>query len=152
MKAIFWVLVIVSIGVVIVISICKPELLVNNQFLKNFINHELLNILAVIVTVTAASTANIHLAFNRVEEKIKKNDYFKYARQEVNHGAIFLILLFLILVVLLIVRSYFLHNMNVVSFINGISLIILLVNILVLLDVTLTVFAIHPIASDSDGT
>ena len=150
MKIISWVSLFISVGSVAVVSVCYPQFLVENHFLKNFMNHEFLNILAVIMTVTAASTANIHLAFNRAEEKIKKPRYFQQARKEINQGAIVLILLFLLAIAVLIARSYYIHNITIVSLLNGAGLVILLINVLVLVDVTLTVFAIHPLIPNSD--
>ena len=150
MKIISWVSVIISIGSVVVVSVLCPQFLVENHFLKNFINQELLNILAVIMTVTAASTANIHLVFNRAEEKIKKPRYFEQARKEINQDAIALIALFLLTIAVLIARSYYIHNITIVSLLNGTGLVILLTNVLVLIDVTLTVFAIHPLIPNSD--
>ena len=137
---------VVSSVIVIVLSVRNPIFLVENQFLKNFINHELLNILAVIATVTAASAANIHFAFNRLEETIGKPGDFKDARKEIYYGVYLLIGLLLAAIVILIIRSFAIDNIYIVSLLNGTGLIFLLINILVLIDVTSTVFSIpsHP--------
>ncbi len=102
------------------------------------------------MTVTAASAANLHFAFNRAEEKIRNPGYFKDARKEINQGVYILIVLFLVAVSTFIVRSYFLDKMVLVSLLNGTGLVILLINILVLIDVTATVFAIPPLYKKSD--
>ena len=52
----------------VTISVVRPDFLGDdNIFLKNFVNHEFLNILGLILAITLASVANIHLAFNRIE-------------------------------------------------------------------------------------
>ena len=47
-------------------TVVKPEFLANNVFLVEFVNQELLALLAVILAITFASVANIHLALNRI--------------------------------------------------------------------------------------
>ena len=116
MKIIYWVIVIIFFGVVVSIAVCKPELLVENDFLKSFINHEIVNILALIMTVTTASVANIHLAFNRTEEAVQKLDVFIEARKEVNESAFWLIGLFIFSVIVLIIRSYFKDSLGLLAF------------------------------------
>ncbi|WP_417496470.1 hypothetical protein [Maricaulis sp.] len=49
--------------------ICKPDLLIQNTVLNGLMNHEVLALMSVILTVTLASVANIHLAINRVVSK-----------------------------------------------------------------------------------
>ena len=75
------------------------------------------------MTVTAASAANLHFAFNRAEEKIRNPGYFKDARKEINQGVYILIVLFLVAVSTFIVRSYFLDKMVLVSLLNGTGLV-----------------------------
>lgn len=152
MQTLFWVIVVVFFGVILSSSMCVPSLLGNNEFLLNFINHEILNILAVIMTVTAASAANIHLAFNRAEEIIKKPNFFEDARKEVNQSVYWLIGLFLVTVLTLIIRSMFIDSLAITSFFNGLCLWFLLINILALIDITATVFAIHPLIPEDEKT
>ena len=151
MQSIFCVILVISSEfLVLLIPIYWPQFLVENHFLKNFISHELLSVLAVIVTITAASAANIHIALNRAEETIKKRDYFKAARKEINEGIYYLIVLFLVAVITLIIRSSFIDNLCIVSSLTGFSLVILLMNILILIDTTMAAFAITPFLSPSD--
>ena len=151
MQSVFYVVVIISCELLIVlVPLYCPQFLIENHFLEDFINHKLLNILAIIMTVTVASAANIHLAFNRAEEIINNPDYFRNARKETNQSAYWLIGLFLGAVIILIVRSYLIEDMFMVSLLNGVALVILLMNILVLVDVVGTVFAMHPLSPPSD--
>ena len=151
MQIISWVIVIISSEFLIfLVPLYWPQFLVENHFLQNFINHELLNILAIIMTVTAASVANIHLVFNRAEETIKKPNYFGGARKEINEGFWCLIVLFLVAIIALIIRSSFIGDLFWVSLLNGLGLVILLMYILVLIDITTAVFAMHPFSPPSD--
>ena len=144
-KALFFVIILIVAGILAYVTLCRPVIIAENQFLDNFINHELLNILAIIMTVTAASAANIHLVFNRAEEAIKEQGYFDGARKEINHNVFFLIGTFIATVLILIVRSHFLDSVTLESCFNSLCLIFLLINILALIDTTRTVFAITPI-------
>lgn len=46
--------------------ICRPAWLSSNSFLIDFVDHEAISLLAVILTITLASVANIHLSMNRI--------------------------------------------------------------------------------------
>lgn len=143
MSKYFTVTLIVTIGVVVAMTVCMPEFLAQNSFLEGFINHEILNILAVMATVTIASAANIHLAFNRLEERANKPGNFKTARKEINHSAMALVWLFIATVIFLVLKAVSM-NLYWVSFWNGICLIVLLVNVFVLIDITAAVFEVTP--------
>ena len=150
MQSIFWVILFLSFESIVLVSVYLPQFLVKNHFLENFINHGLLNILAIVMTVTAASAANLHFVFNRAEETINQPGYFRSARKEIIGGVYWLIALFLAAVIVLILRSHFIENVVAVSFLNGFGLLILLINVLVLVDVNSTVFAIPPLSPPSD--
>lgn len=149
MNKYFTVSVIVAIGLVIAFTVCAPELLATNKILIGFVNEEILNILAVMATVTIASAANIHLAFNRLEERAKKTGVFDKARKEINESALVLVWLFIATVVFLIVKA-FSDELRWTSFWNGACMIVLLVNVFVLIDITSAVFRITPYQGPSD--
>ena len=134
MKYVYLVMVIVLTGVVVSISVCSPQLLSHNKFLADFINDQILNILAVIMTISIASIATIHIWFNELEDKHKKT-VFGPARRQINQAAIFFIVLFVGAVMLLIVRSYFEGNDMAMSLFNGFAMLILLCNLLTLADI-----------------
>jgi hypothetical protein len=54
------------------VAICKPELILKNDFIKEFIVHDTLNIMAVIMTIAIATVATIHIWFNELERKYKQ--------------------------------------------------------------------------------
>lgn len=144
MKIISCILLIVLVGVLVLVSVCVPAVLAQNNFINSFLSEQLISILSVIMTVTTASVANIHITFNRIEANHKRPGVFKDARKEINHSAILLIGLFVASIVLLILRDSASANASILAFFNGLCLIILVINVLVLLDITFTVFSISP--------
>ena len=134
---------IVLAALVVGLSVCAPATLAENGFLKGFINHEILNILAVIVTITIASIATIHIWFNELEEKHGKKVFGK-ARREINSSAFWLLGLFLVALLLLIVRAYFENSPVGLSLFNGFALMILIANILILIDIMGVVKSLTP--------
>ena len=130
-------------GVIVASSICAPQILASNEFLKGFVNHEILGIMAVIMTISIASIATIHIWFNELEQKHDQRVFGK-ARREINQSAFVMIWLFVGQLALLIVRSSFLESAGIVSFLNGASVLLLLASVITLLDVLGTVKALTP--------
>lgn len=138
----------VAFGVVIAISVSRPDLLgKENSFLQNFVNHELINTMCVLATITLASTSQIHLTFNAIEERYKKR-FLVNSRIGVRHAAYALIFLLAASIVLVTVKPLLGEGPSMVAFCNGLCLFILLWSILILLSITRLVFAISP---DIDG-
>lgn len=139
---------IASLTVVMICAICKPAYLSDqNDFLRNFVNHELLALLGIIMTITLASAAQLHLEFNKFEERAGKR-FLTKTRQGVMHGAFGLIFGFLLAVALVILKPLLPHSEPAVAIANGLALIILLFNVLILLDLTQLAFAIKPDIKD----
>jgi magnesium-transporting ATPase (P-type) len=145
MKTVFQVLLIVLIGVVIAMSVCQPTILSHNKFLEGFINQEILSIMAVIMTISIASIATIHIWFNELEDK-HGNKVFGAARREINQAAFYFIGLFLAQLLCLIVRSLSIFEGSdiAMSLFNGGSLLLLLCSVLTLMDIMGVVRALTP--------
>ena len=129
MKTVFATLLIVLAGLFTAISICRPGILANNDFITGFVVHDALNIMAVIMTIAIASIATIYIWFNELESK-HQTRVFGAARREINHDAFLLIWLFVGELLLLIVRNYFNGNAVAVSLFNGGALITFLSSVL----------------------
>ncbi|WSH28018.1 hypothetical protein U8P75_04435 [Rhizobium beringeri] len=57
----------------IAVAAARPDWISDqNTFLKGFIGQDILNLLGVILAITLASVANIHLQFNHIEERYGK--------------------------------------------------------------------------------
>lgn len=143
MRNVFLILIIVLAGVMTCISITLPSLIPSNQFLEHFIGPDMLNIMAVIMTIAIASIATIHIWFNELESKCGKKVFGK-ARREINHDAEVLIWLFVIELIVLIVRSFFEGKVMVISLFDGMALLLLLSSVLCLVDIMGTVKALTP--------
>lgn len=137
--------------IVVSISVCAPSILSdNNTFMSNFVNHELLNILGVIVAITAASASNVHLELRRLEAEYKFKDGFEQTRREVKRGAFALVTLFGAAFLLVAAKPVVAINQNIQALINGASAFILFWNILVLWALLGLAFKVGPIFFDED--
>lgn len=143
----------VTMVALIIISIVEPKYLSDkNEFLKNFVNHEFLNILGVILAITLASVANIHLAFNRIEEKYRKKGALVKSRGNLKKATYWLIALFIVGGIVVIIKPVATSSDVSVAIFNSISLVILLWHVLILIVLTELVFCIEPeiIVCDND--
>lgn len=123
------------------ISCAHPQWLSdNNAFLKGFVNHELLAVLGVIVTITLASAASLHLELNRLEDATNEN--FSEARTATKAYAYLLIALFALALVLVVLKPLLAINAHLEAAFNGTAIWIITINILSLMDLTGAVFAI----------
>lgn len=135
---------IAALTVAIVCTIVRPDLLADkNEFLHHFVNQELLALLGIIMTITLASAANLHLEFNKIEERYKHRGLTK-TRQHVRQGAYCLIWLFCISSMLVVLKPILAETPAWQSAFNGIALVILLWTVLILIELTQLAFAIQP--------
>lgn len=129
---------IIGIGIV---SWCHPAWLSDeNEFLKGFMNHELLAVLGVIVTITLASAANLHLEFNRLEEAFEEGS--SVARAATKGYAYLLIVLFVLALALVVLKPVVATSDHWQAAFNGAGILIIAINVLSLMDLTSAVFAI----------
>jgi hypothetical protein len=143
-KAIPICVLIVAAGLVLACAISAPNLLADsNRFLHDFINYELLGVMVVILAITLGSVAQLHLEFNRIEERYKRRALTQ-SRYGVRSAAFWLIWLFLGAVVLVTLKPLLANTEWSETLFNGFGLIILLWDILILAELTLTIFAIRP--------
>jgi len=129
---------------IVCISAAAPRWLNDdNSFLKTFISQDLLSILGVILAITLASASQIHLKFNDLEERAGKR-FLSNSRNEVKEASYCLLFSFIAAVFLVIIKPIVVSHNFGVSFINGIGLWILLLNIIILFDITAGIFAVGP--------
>jgi hypothetical protein len=129
------IILVVVAGVLFTLSICEPAVLSQNDFLKGFVTHELLGIMAVIMTISMTTIATIHIWFNELESKHWQR-VFGPARREINASIFHFIAIFVAQLVVLIVRSIpFFKNDVATSLFNSLSLMLLLITIVTLLDI-----------------
>lgn len=133
--------------VIAVTVICKPEWLAENAFLVSFANHEVLALMAVILTVTLASVANIHMTLNRiVARRFNNNEELKTAAAEVKgelkDNAWYIFWGFTLTIVVLLVKGLNAEDTLIVSISNGIVVWTLFLFILCMHDIYKVVFGI----------
>ncbi|HTX49005.1 MAG TPA: hypothetical protein VME40_06395 [Caulobacteraceae bacterium] len=131
-------------GVVCAVSATHPVILSDqNIFLKELVSHEIIEILAVIVSITLSSTSILHLELNKIEERYQKRGFDK-TRAGIRQAAYWLIALFSISIVTAVAKASLNLNQFGQSLANGIILLILLWNVLILVSITQAVFAVKP--------
>jgi hypothetical protein len=145
-KTISWCLYIFCFSIWLIISFSAPWVLSdNNDFLKSFINHELLTFLGIFVTITISAIANIHLELNKLEEQLKKR-VFVYTRHSIKRSAFWLVGMLLISFLIIISKPLVVSSSNEIgtSLFNGGGLIIVIFNVLILIDILQTTFKLEP--------
>jgi hypothetical protein len=143
-KAIPICVLVVAVGLVLACAISAPHLLNDqNKFLHDFINYELLAVMVVILALTLGSIAQLHLEFNRIEERYKRRALTR-SRQGIRSAAFWLIGLFLGAVLLVTLKPLLAHADWSETIFNGFGLVILLWDILILAELTITIFSISP--------
>jgi hypothetical protein len=118
-------------------------------FLKEFIGHGLLDVLGVILAITLASAGNLHLALNQIEERHGTRGFTRM-RGSIRMAAGFLIGLFVLAITINVAKSALASADWAQSLFNGIGLIILLWNVLLLISLTAGVFAIRAEIASTD--
>ena len=133
--------------VAVVAACCPSAMSDKNDFLHHFVNHELLGLLGIIMTITLASAANLHLEFNKIEERFRHRGLTK-TRRGVVQSAYCLIGLFFVSVVIVVAKPIASHSEVSEALFNGAALFVLLWNILILIEITQMAFAIGPTIDD----
>lgn len=137
-------------GSLMTMSVMSPSYLSDtNVFLKGFVTHELLGVLGVILAITLASAAQIHLTLNRIEEDYGQRKFVK-TRGNIKQAAHWLIALFATAVILLVVKSNIPMSEVACAICNSIALLIIVGEMLILLDITELIFAIPAIIKERD--
>lgn len=134
----------------IAIIAARPDWLGDtNRFLRDFVNHEFVNVLGVTLAITLASAAQIHLALNRIEERVKVKDAFSETRRELHQDTYWLISYFVVGVVIVVVKPIIEGGTTMQAAFNAAALFVLLLHVLVLVSLTQLVFAMPPVESNS---
>lgn len=136
---------IASVTVWLVTLVYRPDAISDgNAFLKGFVNHELLAFLGVIVTITLASAANLHLALNQLEAATKEKNNFPATRRSVRVSAYALLWLLVAAIIMVVAKPMATGgNVTVEAFFNGAAIVIVIANVLILADLTEAAFKIR---------
>ncbi|PWE52292.1 hypothetical protein DEM27_31625 [Metarhizobium album] len=138
-------LILLAVTFSVILATCvNPELLAKNTFLQGLVTHELLSILVVLLTITMASVANIHLALGRLKNNLKASGVdltanIIRARGELSRNAWSMFASFCVLLVVLFVKGGVVSAIWI-SACHAAAIIIVTFNLLVLYDIYISIF------------
>ena len=143
-KAVSYCLLSCFLTIVVALAVTCPDVLSDrNEFLKGFVNHEIVAVNGIMLTIILASASQIHLLLNEIEEK-KGTEIFRRTRHELQTSAYWLIWLFLILILIVTLKSPISFNNHIQALISGLALSVLFCSALILVDITKLIFGIRP--------
>lgn len=136
------VILVVSVGVSVCLVAYRPEWVGDqNEFLREFINHEFLNILGLILAITLASLSQLHLSLGKLVGSLGQEGLSEI-RSEIRSSAVWLILGFILGLVAVALKPLIVFGEAGGATVNAFCMFILLFYILILTDITLSVFDI----------
>ena len=97
--------------------------------------------MGVIVTITLASAANLHIELNKCEERVQKPVFTK-TKLDVRHSAMLLVVMLVVSLVVVIAKPLLSGGPSGESFFNGAAVMIIIVSIMTLADLTLAAFSL----------
>jgi hypothetical protein len=112
-----------------------------NRFFKGFVNEQFLQFMGVIVTITLASSANLYIELNKVEDRMGKA-VFTNSKRDVRHSAYFLIGLLVASVVAVILKPLLDYGPRSQAGMNGVAITIIILSVTVLIDLTQAAFGL----------
>lgn len=144
-KTLGYCILVMALATVLCVSAYAPAWLNDsNEFMKGFVNHEMLAIMGVIVSITLACTAQLHLTMNEIERNVGKS-ILTNTRAGVKQAATALIVLFVLSLLVVFVKGVLPNESpQARSIVNGLALIIVLWAALILASITETIFAVRP--------
>ena len=132
------------IAIVGCVSVSRPDILAENEFLKAFMGPDMVSVLIVILTITFASVANIHLSISRMvgaaKDRARAARAANGVRSQINSNAWVIFWAFLVAMIALFVYGEFPKEEMVRSFATATCLTVLLLNGLVMHDLYRTIF------------
>jgi len=115
----------------------------SNSFLKGFVNQEFLSFMGVVVTITLASVANLYLALNGLEDRVDRPIFIK-TKSHIRHSAYMLIAMLVCSLVLVVLKPLIVCGERSAAFVNGASITVVWISILILIDLTKAAFNLDP--------
>lgn len=129
----------------VVLVFIRPSVISDsNAFLMNFVNHEYLSFMGILVTITLASAANIHIELNRYDEVLGKSG-FERTRSDLRHSAIALIVALCFSLATVIIKPLGPATPEWQATLNGFALLTIAFSILIVADLTMAAFDLRPL-------
>lgn len=125
-------------------SVSNPHLLAGNTFLIALMGPDLVSVLVVVLTITFASVANIHLSISRMVSAARNREAANAAangvRKQINSNAWTIFWAFVAALIALFIYGQFPDNTMVRSFAVAACLTVIVLNGLVMHDIYRTIF------------
>lgn len=115
----------------------------SNKFFANFVNHELLGFMGVLVTITLSSAANLFITLNALEDKVDAAVFSK-TKRNVKSSAYHLIGSLIAAFALVALKPLVAHGPQAEAATNGVAVGIVLYSILILIDLMQAAFGLDP--------
>lgn len=126
------------------LSIARPTTLSENKFLIGFMGPDLVSVLVVVVTITFASVANIHLSVSRMvasaPDKKAVQHFASVVRQEINSNAWCIFWALGVAIFALFIHGACAENSLIQAMMIAVCLTVVLLNGLVIHDIYRTIF------------
>ncbi|WP_164155997.1 hypothetical protein [Sandarakinorhabdus rubra] len=122
-----------------------------NELLAKFVNEQLVNVLGVVLAISLASLAQLHLSLNALEER-RGQPFLANVRREIRQAAWWLIGLFAVGVVAVLAKQPLAALPFGALAVNALALWIVCFYVLILLDITFAVFNLEPEFPRHDDT
>lgn len=138
------------IAIIGAVSVSWPNVLADNGFLNGLMGPDLVAVLVVVLTITFASVANVHLSIGRLvsnaADKATAMAAARRARSELNSNAWLIFWAFLVAMIALVLNGALPGNAHVDAVTTAVCLTVILLNGLVMHDIYRSIFLL--VASD----
>jgi hypothetical protein len=132
----------------------RPEILADNRFLDEFMGPDLIAVLIIVLTITFASVANVHLAITRMvsraPDRVAADRVAGEARREINSNAWTIFWALMCALIALFFNGEFPKDKIVDALTTAACLTVVLLNGLVMHDIYQSIFML--VASERAGT
>lgn len=129
----------------IIICFRAPEILSDqNSFFEEFVNHEFLSFMGLLVTITLVSATNLFIELHKLEAKFGVGS-FKKTRKDVRQSAVVLIYFLIISILIVVIKPLWSFSELCTSLINSSALFLLIASCMMLLDITNAAFRVAPL-------
>jgi hypothetical protein len=115
----------------------------SNRFMKSFLEQSFIEFMGVVVTITLASSANLFIELNKLEDRVKTRAFPK-TKRHVKHSAFALIGALVVSVALSVIKPIVDCGERSQAIVNGFAVLVVLFSVLILIDLTVAAFHFEP--------
>lgn len=144
------------IAIVGALAVSQPQILADNRFLDEFMGPDLIAVLVIVLTITFASVANVHLSISRMIARTPESDKgaargaAKGARREINSNAWTIFWALVATLIALFFNGEYPKDRLVDAITTAVCMTVVLLNGLVMHDIYRSIFML--VASERAGT